>query len=500
MIAWTSGREGPPEVYLAGIDGGNGRRLSYWGDAGTRVCGWTPDGEVLAITAAGQPFRRHTAAHALPAADAGDRDGGGPPRALPFGLVSDVALETAGVALLTGSFREPAHWKRYRGGTAGKLWVRPAGSDSGFTRLLGGVAGQFASPMLVGGRLAFLSDYQGTGNLYSCALDGSDLRRHTDHDGHYARNASTDGQRIVYHCAGDVWLLDCARRRRAAAARVQPVRARRPGAAADLRGRSPGQPVLRPFRPGQRGRGARDRALADAPRGPGAGAFGRPRGPGAAAPGARQDRPGRVGDRRGRRGRDRDRGCRRAGQPRPRRGAWPPAPSAGWPTWPPAPDGSTRRGRGPRRQAAVRRCRVGRGDRRDVVRQRRGHRAGMVARLGLAGVVASRLRAAAAAAHGPGRRSRHRRRRHRRAVHRHRSSVHRGRQVPGVPVGAQLRPGVRRAGIRPVVPVRLPSLPGLPGGGDAVAVRAAARRPAGRRPPRGRCRGGRRARGRCPRR
>src|SRR5580692_7202238 len=209
MIAWTSGRDGQPEVYLAGIDGGNGRRLSYWGDAGTQVCGWTPDGEVLAITAAGQPFRRQTAAHALPAAgDGGERDGGGPPRALPFGLVSHVAMETAGVALLTGSFREPAHWKRYRGGTAGKLWVRPAGAGSGFTRLLGDVAGQFASPMLVGGRLAFLSDYQGTGNLYSCALDGSDLRRHTDHDGHYARNASTDGQRIVYHCAGDVWVLD----------------------------------------------------------------------------------------------------------------------------------------------------------------------------------------------------------------------------------------------------------------------------------------------------
>ncbi len=221
MIAWTSRRDGPPEVYLAGIDGGNGRRLSYWADARTWVSSWTPDGQVVAITAAGQPFRLTTWARALPATAEpgnGDGDGGSAARAggaaaagsvLPFGPVTDVAIEPAGIALLAGTFREPAYWKRYRGGTSGRLWLRPAGPPAGeFTRLLAGLAGQFASPMLVAGRLAFLSDHEGTGNLYSCALDGSDLRRHTDHDGSYARNASTDGQRIVYHCAGDVWLLD----------------------------------------------------------------------------------------------------------------------------------------------------------------------------------------------------------------------------------------------------------------------------------------------------
>jgi tricorn protease len=62
--------------------------------------------------------------------------------------------------------------------------------------------------MLIGGRLFFLSDHEGTGNIYSCALDGTDISRHTDHDGMYVRNPSTDGQRIVYHVAGDIWLLD----------------------------------------------------------------------------------------------------------------------------------------------------------------------------------------------------------------------------------------------------------------------------------------------------
>ncbi len=62
--------------------------------------------------------------------------------------------------------------------------------------------------MLIGRRLFFLSDHEGTGNIYSCALDGTGLARHTDHDGAYARNPSTDGHRIVYHVAGDLWMLD----------------------------------------------------------------------------------------------------------------------------------------------------------------------------------------------------------------------------------------------------------------------------------------------------
>jgi tricorn protease len=227
LIAWTGQRDGKPEIYLAGIDGGTGRRLTYWGDQFTRLCGWTPDGEVLAVTAAGQAFRHVSWAHAVPAgevpasADAGPAMAGA--RRLPLGPVNDVTADASAVALLNGTFgQDPAAWKRYRGGTAGRLWVGPASAvggsqasaadggqapDARFSRVLADLNGQLSSPMLAGGRLAFLSDYEGTGNVYSCALDGTDLRRHTDHDGFYARNASTDGSRVVYHCAGDIWLL-----------------------------------------------------------------------------------------------------------------------------------------------------------------------------------------------------------------------------------------------------------------------------------------------------
>ena len=200
-IAWTSWRDGNPEVYLSDPEGSDEARLTYWGDPQTRVTGWTAAGEVLAITSASQPAMKYRRAFAVPSQ-------GAPPRLLPFGPVNDLALEDAGTALLTGSVAgEPAYWKRYRGGRTGKLWVSAA-DDPLFTRVLAGLEGQLACPMLVGGRLFFLSDHEGTGNVYSCALDGTGLTRHTDHDGAYARNPSTDGQRIVYHVAGDVWMLD----------------------------------------------------------------------------------------------------------------------------------------------------------------------------------------------------------------------------------------------------------------------------------------------------
>ena len=200
-VAWTSWRDGNPEVYCAEADGSAAARLTYWGDPQTRVTGWTTAGEVLALTAVNQPAAKYRRAYAIP----GD---GTPPRLLPFGAVTDVAIEEAGTALLTGSVvGEPAFWKRYRGGRTGKLWTATAG-DPLFTRVLADLGGQLASPMIIAGRLFFLSDHEDTGNVYSCALDGSGVTRHTDHDGRYARNPSTDGQRIAYHVAGDIWILD----------------------------------------------------------------------------------------------------------------------------------------------------------------------------------------------------------------------------------------------------------------------------------------------------
>ncbi|MGA4841992.1 S41 family peptidase [Streptomyces sp. G45] len=207
-VAWTSTRDGAPEVHVAPVDGGPSRRLTYWGNSRTSVRGWTPDGRVLAVTAHGQASLRRTWAHAVPL-------DGGPAERLPYGLVGDVAHGPGGQVLLLSALmgREAAWWKRYRGGTAGKLWIRAGGeaADGGeatFVRLHADLDGNVEHPLWVGDRVAFLSDHEGVGALYSSTPDGDDLRRHTPVDGFYARHAATDGTRVAYSSAGELWLLD----------------------------------------------------------------------------------------------------------------------------------------------------------------------------------------------------------------------------------------------------------------------------------------------------
>ncbi|MGW3401238.1 S41 family peptidase [Streptomyces zhihengii] len=202
-VAWSSTRDGAPEVHVAPVGGGPSERLTHWGSVGTTVRGWTADGRVLATSSQGRPSFRRTWAHAVPL-------DGGPAEVLPYGPVGDVADGPRTLLLSATMGREAAAWKRYRGGTAGKLWIRASddAADGDFVRVHEDLDGNIEYPLWVGERIAFLSDHEGVGALYSSLPDGSGLRRHTPVDGFYARHAATDGTRVVWTSAGELWILD----------------------------------------------------------------------------------------------------------------------------------------------------------------------------------------------------------------------------------------------------------------------------------------------------
>lgn len=202
MLAFTAMDEGQPEVYVMPAEGGAAVRRTYLGSEASWVTGWTKDGKsVLFLSDAKAPFLRHTELFQVPA-------DGGMPMPLDLGHANSIATAKDGATVIGRNSSDPARWKRYRGGTAGELWVDPKGKGN-FKPLLK-LNSNLASPMWIGQRIYFLSDHEGIGNIYSCKVDGNDIQRHTNHQEYYVRFPSTDGSRIVYSSAGDLWILDTA--------------------------------------------------------------------------------------------------------------------------------------------------------------------------------------------------------------------------------------------------------------------------------------------------
>jgi tricorn protease len=200
-IAFVGREEGNPELYVMPTGGGVPRRLTYLGSESLNCCGWSRDGRFIYFTSdAGSPFVKETVPFRVDAF-------GGEPVALGVGHAMTLDVAANGATLLGRNAIDPARWKRYRGGTAGHLWVDARG-DGEYRRICRELDGNLVWPMWLGERVLFLSDHDGIGNLYSVAPDGSDLRRLTDEREHYVRFPATDGTRVVYSCGGDLVVLD----------------------------------------------------------------------------------------------------------------------------------------------------------------------------------------------------------------------------------------------------------------------------------------------------
>ncbi|OQY26609.1 MAG: peptidase [Candidatus Cloacimonetes bacterium 4572_55] len=201
-IAFT-GREdgGGSEVYLMDAAGGNERRLTYQGGQfGGLVVGWTPDGDHIVYSAsAGQPFLRVQALWKVKA-------DGGFPEPLPYGPARSIAFGPGGGVVIGRNTHDSAYWKRYRGGTAGELWIDPNGKGE-FNKLVQ-LKGNLGKALWIGERIYFRSDHEGIANIYSCLPTGEDIRRHTSQEEYYVRFPSTDNRRIVYHAGSDIFVLD----------------------------------------------------------------------------------------------------------------------------------------------------------------------------------------------------------------------------------------------------------------------------------------------------
>ncbi len=197
QLAFAGREEGPSEVYSMPALGGEAKRLTYQG-SNVSIVGWDTDGKhILYSSGAGLAFD--------PWIWKVSSEGGEPQR-LPYGPANHIDFSDAGGVIIGRLTREPARWKRYRGGTAGQLWIDTEGD--GQFQPLAPVDSNFTTPMWIGERIYFISDHEGVGNIYSCLPTGEDVQRHTHQETYYCRLAQTDGKRIVYHAGADLFVYD----------------------------------------------------------------------------------------------------------------------------------------------------------------------------------------------------------------------------------------------------------------------------------------------------
>jgi tricorn protease len=201
-IAFISTDEGNPELYVMPARGGEPRRLTFLGATLAWTTGWSDDGsEIYFVANPTAWYEGETRPFAI------SKDGG-EPRELNLGHARTVSFGSRGRMAIGRNAADPARWKRYRGGTAGEIWVDADGSAT-FARLPL-PDGNPCWPMWIGDRIFFLADHEGIGNIYSCSPDGTDIRRHTHESDYYVRFPSTDGARIVYSAGAEVAVYDVA--------------------------------------------------------------------------------------------------------------------------------------------------------------------------------------------------------------------------------------------------------------------------------------------------
>lgn len=200
-LAFTARYEGPAALYTMPLAGGSPLRRTFDGDAATSTS-WTPDGRLVYTTMhySGIPKPRMVQLDLRT----------GVRTIVPLAGASEGAYDGAGRTIY---FVRPAFHnnvtKRYTGGTARDVWKFTTGSAEA-VELTGDFNGESHSPMWWNGRVYFVSDRDGTMNIWSMNEDGTDKRQVTRHSGWDVRGPELHGGRVVYQLGADLWLLDVA--------------------------------------------------------------------------------------------------------------------------------------------------------------------------------------------------------------------------------------------------------------------------------------------------
>ena len=211
QVAFTGQYRGDEQIYLMDIDGGEPRQLTFYPTAGPLPARWGTDHQVYGFSPDGQRvlFRSQRQSHNDPLLFSVAVDGG-LPEALPMPRAGSGVYSPDGQQVVYSPlFRDFRTWKRYEGGWAQNLYVYDLANNS--AQQITDHPRTERDPVWMASGLYYVSDRDGTLELFSHDVASGQSTQLTQHDDWDIKWASGDGQsQIVYEVAGTIGLFDTA--------------------------------------------------------------------------------------------------------------------------------------------------------------------------------------------------------------------------------------------------------------------------------------------------
>ena len=194
-IAFTGEYDGNPDVYVMSADGGEPKRLTFH-PSNDIVLGWTPDGKDILFRSDrfNEPLGRSTRLYLV-----SPQGGSARPLPVPRGDLTSFSPDGTKIAYLETS-QEFRTWKRYRGGWSLPIAIYDLKKNA--YEELPKTAGMDMFPMWHGNAIYFISDREGTMNLFSYDLGSKQTKKLTDYNEYDIKWPSLGPESIVYENGG----------------------------------------------------------------------------------------------------------------------------------------------------------------------------------------------------------------------------------------------------------------------------------------------------------
>lgn len=199
QIAFTGGYDGGSDVYVMPAEGGAPRRLTF-DPFGAQLVGWTPDGSKILFRSARAVPETGPRLYLVPFT-------GGLPQPLPMERAAQGSFSPDGSQLAYCRLpMENHHWKRYRGGEANRVWIADLKRKS-FVKINDDTINE-QYPVWVGDSIYYVSERDGTANLWRYDTKTKHTARLTAHDTYDVIAPASDGQKIIYQWGNSLWTYD----------------------------------------------------------------------------------------------------------------------------------------------------------------------------------------------------------------------------------------------------------------------------------------------------